>query len=129
MNKEKLGRRFRSTRREMLKLDYKNKMKNKNLTILGKETSEFENSKNSGYLISPPPTRPSKLFMGNFVRGNIHKIDKIKILKNKKSHENSSNTPKMEKSVAFFSPNSWHEFYKEKELNMNEVVKLRSENE
>lgn len=48
---------------------------------------------------------------------------------NGKSHENSSNPPKMEKSVAFFSPNSWHEFYKEKELNMNEVVKLRSENE
>ncbi len=101
-------------------------MKNKNITILKGEKDKY---KNFYFFISFPPARPSKLFMGNFVRGNIHKIDKIKILKNKKSHENSSNPPKMEKSVAFFSPNSWHEFYKEKELNMNEVVKLRSENE
>lgn len=50
-------------------------------------------------------------------------------ISNIKSHENSSSPSKTEKSAAFFSPNSWHEGYKEKELNMEEVIRLGSENE
>ena len=91
-------------------------MKNKEIVIFGKGTSGFENSGNSGYLISPLPRPPSRLFMWNFVRGNSHKIGKIEILKNKKSHENSSNPSKTEKSAAFFSPNSWHEKVRKGEI-------------
>ena len=81
-------------------------MKNKNITILKGEKDKY---KNFYFFISFPPARPSKLFVGNFVRGNIHKIDEIGILKNKKSHENLTESSKSEKSVAFFLPNSWHE--------------------
>ena len=58
-----------------------------------------------------------------------NKIVSFEKVPNKKSHENSSSPSKTEKSAAFFSPNSWHEGYKEKELNMEEVIRLGSENE
>ena len=91
--------RFRSTRRETLKLDYKNKMKNKNLTILKGEKDKY---RNFYFFIFFPPARPEVSFMKSNFSKNGYK------LKNS-CPENMAKLPKTKKFAAFFQPNSWHE--------------------